>query len=257
MHKIVHDKLFNYEAQPSLNLWDKIACSLDSDSEHSLAEKMSQYEAIPPGTTWNNIMAELNRDNKSVPFGRKYVVLKYVSAAAFLIGCVVLMVLFSSRKQDDNEVSITNQKGNLLKSSDRKNALVSTNNNERNNLEDETITGSIISSLHARKSSSARLYSLPPRHHSASIRNKLSTKSLTKKPLVSSELLDRYIVFSKATGEAVKLSKKLFGLFACSEKDISCKQNIASVQQKMASSTMMASADFTAVLEALQTMNKE
>jgi hypothetical protein len=78
-----------------------------------------------------------------------------------------------------------------------------------------------------------------------------------KQPIVQADVLDRYVLFSKASGEAVRLSKKLFALFACADDKENCKEDIESVQKKMASPELMASTDFTGMLDMLQNMNNQ
>jgi hypothetical protein len=73
--------------------------------------------------------------------------------------------------------------------------------------------------------------------------------------IVNSDFLDRYTIFSKTTGEALKISKKLFNLFLCSEKNEFCKLNIEMVQGQLASPSVLASADFSGVMDLLQSMN--
>ena len=71
------------------------------------------------------------------------------------------------------------------------------------------------------------------------------------------DLLDRYIIFSKTPGEAFRLSKKLFDLFACSDDDENCKHNIQVMQQKLATSSVMAATDFPGVLDLLQNIENQ
>ena len=53
------------------------------------------------------------------------------------------------------------------------------------------------------------------------------------------------------------LSKKLLNLFICSEVNEYCKLNIEMVKGRMASPSVLASADFPGVLELLQSMNNQ
>jgi hypothetical protein len=76
-------------------------------------------------------------------------------------------------------------------------------------------------------------------------------------PIEEPEYMNRYIIFSEAPGEAFRLSKKLFDLFACSDYNKTCKENIEAVQQKMLDPSIMASADFSSVMDALQIMNNQ
>jgi hypothetical protein len=71
------------------------------------------------------------------------------------------------------------------------------------------------------------------------------------------QFLDRYMIFSKASGEAFRLSKKLFHLFACSDNDENCKQLIVSMQEQMADPSITLAGDFPAVLAVLQNMDNE
>jgi len=76
-------------------------------------------------------------------------------------------------------------------------------------------------------------------------------------PIETSTLLDRYIIFSKSSGDAFRLSRKLYHLFKCSDTDENCKENIEAIQQRMADPSLMASADFSGVLDLINNMNKQ
>ena len=44
MSEQLQNKLYNYHAQPSIEVWNKIDSSLEEDSEKKLAEKLTNYQ---------------------------------------------------------------------------------------------------------------------------------------------------------------------------------------------------------------------
>ncbi len=252
------NKLLNFQSQPPEGLWNKIINTLEDDTDYLFTEKMYHYEMAPPPEIWSKVTNALDEGlTPIVPFTQRYSrVLKYSGAIAVLMTGIILVGLFINKSAVSNEISLKQTPTGNSKTPTTPNTSSGINSgNENNSTENSGYSFNKNRNDIAARNSPISL--LPVTKSSSLLKIRGSMVVAHNKPVVQSEVVDRYIVFSKATGEAVKLSKKLFSLFACSDDDANCKQNIENVQQKMASPAMMASADFTGVLEVLQSMDNQ
>lgn len=253
MSEQLQERLYNYHAQPPDKAWDKIVSVLDVESEKSLSEKLINYRATPPAFVWDNIVASFEDAQATVvPFGKRLLKpLKYVSAAASLVAVAMIVSLLLNKKSVADTVVLPKSEQNTI-------PLTSPSIVQK----DSTVV--------AKKSFVNATLSKAP---SANNKNKNSRRWLLQTytsrsnkefanrvvknnyPIRNIEHLDRYIIFSKASGEAFRLSKKLFDLFACNDED--CKENIQAIQEKMADPSITAAGDFPAVLAMLQNIKNE
>ncbi len=248
-------KLFHFEAEPPAKLWNKIAESLDGEITQEFPERLFHFQSQPPAHIWEQIESELNAP-KVIPLTKRYPkVYRYGSVAAILFGAALCINLFLNKKSsgETNGSVITEQN---ISTSTLPNNDEATQNNNSSPLLSQTTTD-VATTTRAKRRKATRLKPLPADDRPVAFSQTANVIVPKDLPVVQSDIPDRYIVFSKATGEAVRLSKKLFSLFACSDKFEDCRQDIESAQQRMASPTMMASTDFNGVLDLLQNMNTQ
>lgn len=261
MNEELQHKLFHFEAMPPAKAWNNISEALDASSEEKTSERLYQYEATPPVYLWNNIERELDQDSVPViPISKSYAkVLRYGSAAAVLIAIVFGVNLLLNKKTPDIELSHADT---AIKQQGTKSPQAQELNQPK--AESTAVffakTGQRdLKQKTARKRKTAIDPLIPLQAADATDATSAHVDEIIPKeiPIVQSNLPDRYIIFSTATGEAIRLSKKLFSLFACSDEVEDCKENIESLQEQMASPTLMASTDFNGILDLLQNMNKQ
>ena len=256
MSEQLKHKLFDYHAQPPANAWNKLNNSLNENSDHRVSERLLQYEVNPPDLVWNNISASLNENEKPVaPFKIRFLKpLKYATVAAALISIVVLVSLFANRNPVSEDVAISpvinqNMPTPVLPADTEKQTETFVENNGFNKSHEMVYTNNIKPSHRA----------LPLYTESSFTPFTELTDQVVRHnyPIETSVLLDRYIIFSKSSGDAFRLSRKLYHLFKCSDTDENCKENIEAIQQRMADPALMASADFSGVLDLIKNMNKQ
>jgi hypothetical protein len=255
MDRVQH-KLFQFETQPPAKMWDRIERALEVEEEPGLSEKLLNYKTTPPAHMWEKIETGLPKNEATViPFRRRFSkVFRYGSAAAVLI---VAAFLFISKKHTDESFTNTANVGQQGTPALKQNALEIPNDLAgANSVQAEEATPTVEASgeknFHPRSPDS-----LPRKSAIASFKHTDEIIIPKNIPVVKSDMPERYIVFSKASGEAVRLSKKLFDLFACADDTENCRENIEFAQQQMASPEAAASADFGGVLELLQNMNHQ
>lgn len=253
MSEELQNKLYNFYAQPSEGLWNKIDAALEEDSEKRLSQKLMNYQTAPPSLAWDNIAAALGKA-QVIPLRKRFATpLKYSSAAAILIAVSMILNLLFNKESVSEPVGVPTiqqsttpfppslvieQPGNKPPSHTEISSdepLFPVKNKRRLGKTLPLQTDIAISKLQERTSQVVD-------HHYQ---------------IVEPESLDRYVIFSKASGEAFRLSKKMFHFFTCSDYDENCKQNIESIQQRMADPSVMAAGDFPAVLALLQNMNNQ
>lgn len=254
----LQQKLFHFEAQPPATAWADIEAALNTDegSENSLSGKLLAYEAIPPADTWNKIERSLSQEQTPViplkhRFSRNF---KYAGAAAVFI---VAALLFISKKPSADQLTNTanGQVNPAINEAGISAPVHDPMTTDGQLSENDQASG--INSESKKSAYSKYRVSLPRQSAIASVRHNDKLVIPNNLPVVKSDMPERYIVFSTSSGEAFRLSKKLFDLFACADRTENCRENIELAQQQLASPQKMASADFVSVLELLQNMNPQ
>ena len=250
------NKIYNWEATPPQNTWAAISDALEKDQEYILSQKLTQYSAKPSLSLWENISEELNESERRpvVPLSSKYKkAFTYSGIAAAVLVIVFLTSVFLNQQtvskkfvaQDEYNQQQNIIENNFAPNDTEKNLslayepqLTAQQNNRSNNLYKRPI------------------YSTKPEVEAISTiqptpANNLDVVIRQNDNEIDYSYLDRYIVYANNSGEAVKLSKKVYNTFACSQyiNEELCKQKIAYLQHKAAMSSMTASADFAGVLE--------
>jgi hypothetical protein len=253
MNEQLKNKIFNYNAKPPDDVWDKLNSALDEAPAEHFTGKLIKYELAPPPFVWDNIVASLDKnESKAIPFTKRFSKpLRYTTAAACLVGIAVFVSLLINNRSVSGEVANTPGKQNILiiNSADSTKQLPDNSLQRSDPAKYDLVT---TKKVYAKKVSLLRTPS-----SANNLDERINHVISHTYPIKTSTELDRYIIFSTTTGEAFRLSKKLFDLFACSSDNENCRQNIEYMQQQMASPAIMASADFSGLMDILQTMNNQ
>jgi hypothetical protein len=253
MSKQLQHKLSNYNPSPPAEVWNKISVSLDNSKEYLFSKRLTNYELTPPPFIWDKITDVLEENPAPItPIRNRFSrPLKYSSAAAGLIAIAILVSLLIDKKSVSEVVTTPDIKQNIASPAALPiQSQVSLENFDSNKSEKLGYNTNIerpaikILPLHAFSSYSA-------------LKKRAARVIDHSYPIEEPEYMSRYIIFSETSGEAFRLSKKLFDLFACSDYNMACKENIEAAQQKMLDPSIIASADFSGVLDALQIMNNQ
>jgi len=253
MDSQLQNKLFNYEPQPPDEAWEKIAASLNENISLSVSEKLFQYEKEPPLAVWQNVVDGLENINteraKVVPFYVRYRrPLKYSGAVAIFIFLAALTSLLVSKKTGSElpSQSIANTRA-TKKDTPQTSSQPESNNTLQpgKNSKPEPLFGKSklpkVNHEDSQISFSADENFLPRQAG----RNEIVTTSLTA---------DKYMIYSDAHGNAIRLPKKIFSAFACSTEDLVCKQRLQQLREKFAASAM--TTDFNGLLQILKSLQE-
>jgi len=248
MSSDLQHKMYNYQPQPPAGCWDKVVSALDEE-DSSLVERFKQYQVQPPVEVWNKIVEGLNEQPKKVvPLWRRGVI-KYIAAACIIGLIVVSATLLLNKNSNQNPISQTNQG----KQTDQ----------PSNSLPEQPITNNTddITKINASQTyNKAIAYSISkPKQIERSGFIKTPGTDLPAKLTAVSRVdfaatVDRYMVYSDGKGKAMRLPKKIFDSISCVEEEITCKQRIQNLQQKIANAAL--TSDFTAVLELLNNVRE-
>ncbi len=253
------DKLWHYEAQPPEKIWNEIERALSTPVP--LQEKLFHFQEVPQNHVWNNITAGLDKDNnqptKVASRSRgSFSMIRFAAAAAILLFILVSIVWIMNRTEEDKTVA---QNKNVIKKGSKKDTTLQPLENTTNvtNNETEQVT---TATLNNGKRSVSDKKAFDPK-----IQNKISlAKNTTRQKeyinkhqqaipsIAQNNTEDKYIIYNTASGSPVKVSKKLYTFFSCTidpdmAQAIWCKQNIRSLQQKVAQASSPTT-DFASML---------
>lgn len=252
-------KLFNYEVMPPAEVWQKISSALDeSDISNQYPARLRQFEISPPPVIWEKISESLDPVKEfPVPGKRKLtlILFKYAAAAAvitlFIWGGIQLL------NKDSDKTEIAKDGENQVKQ-DTANLTESTANSNNDDLpsiaESSSSTEQDIrdnAALEESKKTYAKL-DIPVRGKLKDVSNFYfspepdfsSTRSVdfsTSGDDPEKDLADRYIMLMTPDGNIIRMSKKLGDFVCCvagEEQDPNCVNQIKSLQEKIANSTI-------------------
>jgi hypothetical protein len=248
MDKGLQHKLLNYQALPSGNVWEKINVALDEDVDKTFSERLGNYEQNPPAFIWDNVAASLDKKSgKLIPFIQRFSKpLRYSTAVACLIAVAVLVTLLVNKRSISNDTNFPGVQSSLSVPVKPKQER-----NSENIVEEKDVNDSRLVSRNQNYNKVA-----PIRIKRAGTSFKRSNYVVeNNSPGFQTDIPERYIIYATSSGDVFRISKKLFDLFACSDVNEKCRENIELMQQQVASSTIMATADFSGLLDLLQNIN--
>jgi len=253
MSSNLRNKLSAYEANPPERVWENIASALDHQKPGSYSKRLLAYEVSPPPGIWSKIQSRINQlekyDPGVIPFYRKYSKpLKYSGVAAIIITFGIIGSLLISKKTVSevpaNQTVLQAQPAsNDFKAPEdvpiNKRFTVNSGISMRPGILQERIARQIQS---ATGNTMALLEHVAPKFAQRNQAINFSTPS------------DAYMIYSDADGHAVRLPKKMFDVFVCPNDQLTCRQRLQKLQEKIASSSV--TSDFTGMLEMLNNLQE-
>jgi hypothetical protein len=236
MSEVLQSKLQNYQAQPPEKTWEKINTALDEDYSGLIGERLYNFQAAPKEEIWNRISLQLQPGGEDerkiypVSQGRRSIY-KYLSAAAILILIATGIFLFINNRTDSDVA------GNTAETSG--NSPIDTSTSEITSTgENQVIT------------ETGELNPAAPKQNN----NRIAKKNPSGN--------NRYMMLTTDRGNTVRVSKKLYAVFDCADNATAlsssrCKENIQTLQRKMASAIVTPTNDFTSVIDMIKTLEKE
>lgn len=254
------EKLYNYEANPPSNAWDKIAAALDDaengDKYPGILQKM---EVMPPAGAWDRINAALEQEESAVTTGRPTRVIPFLryAAAALLIGAIAFAVLRWNNSSDTGK-SIAAETLSQPKVSEKNNIpadqvtkdIPAIKDTDTDNLVVEAAPDKKLN-VHTDKTVRTRRTSVPNNSSSDA-----STALYTYDDHVPS-IADRYIMLMTPDGNFIRMSKKWSNMVCCvsgEEQDADCKDQLKKWQEKLAQSSI-SSGNFMDILSLVNSLD--
>jgi negative regulator of sigma E activity len=253
MSSDLQNKMLNYEPEPPKGFWNRIEAALQEEAlETPLTEKLLQYQQKPAAHVWDQISSQLDgTDKKVIPFPKRMG--RYMAVAALFILAItggIYLYNRDSSKGDDMNVSRAaplHEQGNSTQPS----SLAATD-------DDQPAVETLATKETGRKNAIAMNRQNPRKIRTTASMGMSPEAALpeyvdTRKSIEFTNIDDRYMVYSDRDGRAVRLPKKLFDAFSCIEEDLTCKQRIQGLQEKLA--TTVLTSDFTGILELINNLN--
>ena len=231
-------KLLQFEVKPPVEMWAAIETELDQQAGLPTLEKMVSFEATPPEKVWQQIEKTISKNEqpeKIISFKRGGWI-RY-AAAAVILAIVAFGVITYGLQREDNELA--DQKNNVGLPIDHSNRTsVNASNDQKEQEKDKTL-----------KQPS------PSGSHSSAKQENTVSHSSTPAPS------KRYLTVAMDNGEKVRLSKKVLPVFECADNATAiirkrCKENIESLQQKMASTLASPTTDFAGLVDMIKTLEE-
>lgn len=236
MSSQLQHKLQQFEATPPKNAWSAIEERLNN-ANPELQERLYNYETTPPAGAWNAITATLDNATsiENAPVSITNSKWFRYAVAAVILGIVALSILTYAVNKPETTIA----KQPVLKQESYTQQPASTpetsNTSTVDNRPAETIT--------------------PIKEESISV----STASTTKNQ--SATVTKHYKVVAKEDGQIVRLSQKAYAVFDCAvkgaaQKSVNCKENIQTMQAKMASSMASPTTDFAGLIDMIKSLEE-
>ncbi len=233
MNNYLQNKLLQYKITPPESVWDNINSALDE--ELTGTDKLYNFEQQPSSLIWKKLTSQLDADslsgNKTTPFFKLYQKpLRYISAAAIIAIVAITITLLV------NKSALTNE-------------LVYHPAVKENDPEPLKIKENIPENNVDKKSNGQNLATIP---------NDADAQSSHSNSFIKNS---RYLTVANQKGNSVRLSQKALRVFNCAENiaavnNSRCKENIQSLQQKMATSLVSPSGDFAGLIDMIKRLEE-
>jgi len=233
MSSQLQHKLSKFEATPPKDTWLAIEDRLNNTP---IQERLYDFETTPPATAWNAIETILNQtpiqESKSTSITRR----KWfrVTIAAAILGVIALGILTFAVQKPDEAIA----KQPYIKK--QQTALPSTHSTPSTNTATEDKNAETI---------------IPIKEESISVPASSSERDQT------ATITKRYKVVAKEDGQIVRLSQKAYAVFDCAikgaeQRSENCKENIQTMQAKMATSLASPTTDFAGLINMIKTLEE-
>lgn len=262
----IKNKLFNWEAPLPANAWGHITEALDKDEEYLISQKLNNHTVAPPFNAWEKIEASLNAAESDkapvVAIRKPFKKVWQLTSVAAIVLAVVLATFLLTTKSTTEQPTFSASEAPVATAPDYEQAVPQNNsiNTTIADVEDKELFVQQSAGSFQKKSRLRNTNNIPEIGTLANEPiNTLEDYIPQSEPVVSVSYVDRYVLFAKNSGDVVKVSKKLYNTFSCSDliNDELCKQQIEALQQKAAQSSATTSSDFTGVLEIISHIQEQ
>lgn len=252
-------KLFNYKEPPSKDVWERISESLSNTV--NFPGKLYNYTCTPPALLWDKIARDL--DEIVSPLKPVHVLRKkklsygLIIAAAILIFLVVGASILLQKQNLDTTASVI-RKPTISTPKQQITSLTVNGETKNNNPVKSHITYPTNKKpiVHTAINKIKRVIQLDnvEENELPAEQPNITTNVAANIPHADLSLADKFMVYTSAEGNHLKVPKKLFSLVHCDTEDYSCKQNLQNLQQKVSSASF--SADFGGFIDMLKQLQE-
>lgn len=231
---------------PPPQVWQAVEEGLMPEEYNRLAQKLEALAPAPPQSIWENIEASLDDATPLVQLTPRRVWMRYAAgiAAAAVITYFIVRPAYTTQALPDTVQQSTVIPSIILPKNEplpqRQTVAVMARTKSYKEVNPPVLP---------QVSGSA----LPVVQPALNTNNGLPEVVAIETPLVNDQQLERYIVLE--TGEAaVKLPKKIYNFFRCDEvpDKIACAFRLNHLRMQAASPSLLATSDFSGVLEMVQ-----
>lgn len=256
------DRIEHWAPEPPKAVWERLSEQLEADSKPAFVQKLFDFSAEPPAAAWPAITAQLEQTPAAAPLIRLFPGKKLVRIAS--VAASVMLAFFLLRQFSVQDTS----SGVLQDAPAQQQAILplphTATQQQTSNAppEQRRKTTSTMAPHNSRiyvaaapmpsRTADPLPVTRPVKESPQRIYHVFSAAA----PQVDDGQVERYIVVSLNEDAAVRLPKKLYDLFRCSDKPdpVDCSGQLSRIRQKTAAPDLLAAADFSGLLEIIQHM---
>lgn len=255
MKESFQNKLRDFAPEPPKGAWEGIASRLDDSP--LFADRLAAFEAAPPASVWSKIEKQLDQKERApliriVPFRR------YAAAAILLVMAGFAYLSFFQNKTA--QVITTTQattpfvstQTNPPASKQTPDDINSTPVAKSRGVQQNDVAGSaqtILSRLANEPETSIPTPAFSYADEGMEQKPFMPSYAVARQRVKISPAAERYMVYSDAQGNAMRVPRHMFDYVACITNELDCKKRIEALRTRAASLTL--NTDFTGVLELL------
>lgn len=258
MHADWKKKLEHWAPEPPASVWERVSEKLEAAEQTALAKRLHDFDTAPPPETWNKIASRLQPTTPVVRLLPRNLFVRYGSVAASFLLFFFMFRHFNTADTGRGATRSPVQQQSVFPLPDASPAARADTHASK----ETPASGNSITALPAQPM--AFIPKMPTPHIpkdplpiARTERNK-NIRLYEVVPAAAPELNDgyveRYIVLAVAEDAAVRLPKKLYDLFQCSDRPLpsECAELIGRMQRQSAAPSLPASTDFAGLLETVR-----
>lgn len=238
-------KLFHYQETPRPENWEAINEALEDQAQFN-SHRLYNYEQMPPAALWQKIEQTLDTPATALHttprISNTRHIFKYAAVAAILVLVATAITFLVNTNDNRNDMARTQNQS----------LVPAVNEKERDTNQASTLTNK----------------STPPDTNEAIVKTSAkkpfirNQKPVTSQPIAAAKTASaRYLTMADDEGKKIRLSKKAYTVFNCAENVAArnnerCKENIQSMQKKMAASLVSPTGDFAGLMDMIKSLEE-
>ncbi len=245
MNQNLKKKLFDYQAEPPLTAWSRIADALDKEDLQNYPDKLYHFEEQPPAALWQKIDAHLPAKKPLASVISFFKVPAKYAAILFIAATIGLLLLLNLKK---NPIPLHASTVLVIKK--------------------KLTTPAPVTPVLIDSDVNAKAFVAIPKTplYTSSFHKPIKRKLFNKEFQVTSRgnaifnnrYISRYTLYTYPNGERRRISRKITEWLDCRyQESNSCPYPVSQIQRVMATTSITYACDFTGILAILKLLQDQ